>query len=45
LDQITLAVWAAAHGAAALSSSGRDQSDLIVDVIAGLDALFRPVRG
>jgi AcrR family transcriptional regulator len=45
LDQITLAVWAAAHGAASLSSGGRDQSDLIDDVIAGLDALFRPVRG
>jgi AcrR family transcriptional regulator len=45
LDQITLAVWAASHGAAALSSSGRDQSDLMDDVIAGLDALFRPVRG
>lgn len=45
LDQITLAVWAAAHGAAALSASGRDQSDLMDDVIAGLDALFRPVRG
>ena len=45
LDQITLAVWAASHGAAALSSGGRDQSDLIDDVIAGLDALFRPARG
>ena len=45
LDQITLAVWAASHGAAALSSSGRDQSNLMDDVIAGLDALFRPVRG
>lgn len=44
LDQITLAVWAAAHGAAALSSSARDQSDLMDDVIAGLDALFRPAR-
>ena len=44
LDQITLAVWAASHGAAALSSSARDQSDLMNDVIAGLDALFRPVQ-
>ncbi len=43
LDQITVAVWAAAHGAAALSSAARDQSNLIDDVIAGLDALFRPV--
>jgi len=45
VDQITLAVWAASHGAAALSSSSRGQSDLIDDVIAGLDALFRPVQG
>ncbi len=44
LDQITLAVWAAAHGAAALSASGRDQSDLMDHVITGLDALFRPAR-
>ena len=45
LDKITLAVWAAAHGAAALSPSARAQSDFIDDVIAGLDALFRPARG
>ena len=44
VDQITLAVWAAAHGAAALSSSGPNQSNLMDDVITGLDALFRPVR-
>ena len=42
LDQITLAVWAASHGAATLSAAARDQSDLISDVIAGLEALFRP---
>jgi AcrR family transcriptional regulator len=45
LDKITLAVWAASHGAAALSSTARAQSDFIDDVIAGLDALFRPERG
>ncbi len=44
LDQITLAVWAAAHGAASLSASAPAQTELIDDVIAGLDALFRPVR-
>ncbi len=44
LDQITLAVWAAAHGAAALSAATREGADLIDDVIAGLDALFRPAR-
>lgn len=45
LDKITLAVWVAAHGAAALSPNARDQSDLMDDVIAGLDALFRGPRG
>ncbi|MBL8773533.1 MAG: WHG domain-containing protein [Phenylobacterium sp.] len=45
LDKITLAVWAASHGAASLSPAARAQSDLIDDVIAGLDALFRPERG
>ena len=44
LDKITLAVWSASHCAASLSSSARAQSDLIDDVIAGLDALFRPPR-
>ena len=44
LAQITLAVWAAAHGAAALASSGPGRPELIDDVIAGLDALFRPPR-
>src|SRR3954468_20275362 len=42
LDQITLAVWAAAHGAAALGPTTPGQTELIDDVIAGLDALFRP---
>lgn len=44
LDKITLAIWAAAHGTAALSSSARPQSDLVDDVITGLDALFRRER-
>jgi len=44
LEQITLAVWAAAHGAAALSAARPGQPELIDDVIAGLDALFRPAR-
>jgi len=44
LEQITLAVWAAAHGAAALSAARPGQPGLIDDVIAGLDALFRPAR-
>ena len=42
-DKITLAVWSAAHGAAALS--GPDQPDLIEDVITGLGALFPANRG
>ena len=45
LDQITLAVWAAAHGAAALGPTAPGQTELIDDVIAGLDALFRGPRG
>jgi AcrR family transcriptional regulator len=46
LDQITLAVWAAAHGAAALGpSAAPGQTELIEEVIAGLDALFRGPRG
>ena len=45
LNQITLAVWAAAHGAAALSASAPGQTELIDEVIAGLDALFRGPRG
>lgn len=42
LDQITLAVWAAAHGAAALAPTAADRPQLMDDVIAGLEALFRP---
>ena len=42
IDQITLAVWAAAHGAAMLSLSAPSRAELIEDVIAGLEALFRP---
>jgi AcrR family transcriptional regulator len=44
IDKITLAVWAAAHGAASLSASTPDQPELIEDVIAGLESLFRPAR-
>ena len=43
-DKITLAVWAAAHGASALSAARPGQPELIGDVIAGLDALFPPNR-
>ena len=42
LDQITLAVWAAAHGAASLSASATGGPKLIDDVISGLGTLFRP---
>jgi AcrR family transcriptional regulator len=42
LDQITLAVWAAAHGAASLSGREAEKPELIGDVIAGLESLFRP---
>jgi AcrR family transcriptional regulator len=46
LDQITVAVWAAAHGAAALEpTTAPGQTELIDQVIAGLDALFRGPRG
>ncbi|MDE2486743.1 MAG: TetR/AcrR family transcriptional regulator [Alphaproteobacteria bacterium] len=45
LDQITLAVWAASHGAATLALSAPDSPELIEDVIAGLEALFRPAEG
>ncbi|WP_337185454.1 helix-turn-helix domain-containing protein [Phenylobacterium sp.] len=41
VDKITLAVWAAAHGAASLAGPAGDP-ELIEDVIAGLEALFRP---
>jgi AcrR family transcriptional regulator len=45
LEQITLAVWAAAHGAAALSSHESGSPELIDEVIAGLTSLFQPPRG
>jgi AcrR family transcriptional regulator len=45
LDQITQAVWAAAHGAASLSLSAPGRDGLIDEVIGGLEALFRPARG
>lgn len=44
LEQITLAVWAAAHGAASLSAGVSGGPELIDDVIAGLETLFRPPR-
>ena len=42
LRHITLAVWAAAHGAAGLADSTPERDELIEDVIAGLETLFRP---
>ena len=42
LDQLALAVWAAAHGAASLAASAPQRPELIDEVIAGLEALFRP---
>lgn len=45
LDQITQAVWAAAHGAASLALSAPGQDRLIDEVISGLEALFRPPTG
>lgn len=42
LGQIALAVWAAAHGAASLAASTPHRAELIDEVIAGLEALFRP---
>lgn len=42
LRHITLAVWAAAHGAADLAPSTPEGDELIEDVIAGLETLFRP---
>jgi AcrR family transcriptional regulator len=44
LDQITQAVWAAAHGAASLALSAPGRAELIDEVISGLEALFRPGR-
>ena len=42
LDEITLAVWAAAHGAASLGTSSAAHGELMGDVIVGLEALFTP---
>ena len=42
LDEITLAVWSASHGAACLAGSAPARGELIEDVIVGLEALFRP---
>lgn len=44
VDKITLAVWAAAHGAAGLSAAQPGRPELIEDVITGLGALFPPNR-
>ncbi|MBL8552923.1 MAG: WHG domain-containing protein [Phenylobacterium sp.] len=44
LEQITLAVWAASHGAATLGDTVRGQTDVVDEVIVGLEALFRPDR-
>ncbi|HEV2533637.1 TetR/AcrR family transcriptional regulator [Phenylobacterium sp.] len=41
-DDVTLAIWAASHGAASLAGSAAVRGELIEDVIAGLEALFRP---
>jgi AcrR family transcriptional regulator len=45
LEAITLAVWAAAHGAATLAASAPGRPELMDEVIAGLEALFRPTPG
>jgi AcrR family transcriptional regulator len=42
IRQITLAVWAASHGAAGVTAAMPDRAQVIDDVIAGLEALFRP---
>ena len=42
VEQIALAIWAAAHGAASLTISGAGGDHLMEDVIGGLEALFRP---
>lgn len=44
LEQITLAVWSASHGAALLSAGAVGEDDVIDEVIVGLEALFRPQR-
>lgn len=43
LPEISLAVWAASHGAASLGASATGEPALIDAVIVGLEALFRPV--
>jgi AcrR family transcriptional regulator len=40
LDEITLAVWAAAHGAASLGASAAADAQLMEEVTTGLEALF-----
>jgi AcrR family transcriptional regulator len=42
LDEITLAIWAASHGAACLAGSATVRGEMIEEVIVGLEALFRP---
>jgi AcrR family transcriptional regulator len=43
LHKVALAVWACGHGAAAMTLAQPDgESDLMEDVIQGLEALFRP---
>lgn len=44
IRQISLAVWTCAHGAASmlLAGSAGSDADLMDEVIAGLEALFRP---
>lgn len=44
VDAITIAVWAASHGAAGLSAARPGQPHMIEDVITGLGALFPPGR-
>ncbi|MEW5686557.1 MAG: TetR/AcrR family transcriptional regulator [Pseudomonadota bacterium] len=41
LQNVTTAIWAATHGAASLAGTWPDRPDLVDEVIAGLDALFR----
>ena len=45
LDEVTLAVWAAAHGAASLGASAPSGSQLMEKVTAGLEALFGVAAG
>jgi AcrR family transcriptional regulator len=41
LRNVTTAIWAATHGLASLAGTWPDRPDLVDEVIAGLDALFR----